>query len=656
MRPAPSLAAPDVGRTSGLRAGAEDGDPEVRRALAAAVPVHHGVPPGADRWPSASGGARARRVLSRRTGCPNRLKYLAGSEAGAGVFTADTLPEDKARSCGGRGARLSDDRAVMLDAALRSRCSAVAPIVRQRGLRPREPDRRAHRLQRRLRAADLDSPAHRSRHSAARRIATSASGAASSAPRRRRRAVRSRRRAPTAVVGRLRAGRARRRSRAPASTSADSISRFARPCRSAAACRRAPRCEVAILRGLRDLFGLTLDDVTLAKLGQRAEIDFVGAPVGIMDQMASSLAQPGVALFIDTRSLAYEQVRAAGRHGAGRDQFRRRAQPRGGDYRTRRAECERAPALLGVAALRDLAARDAGARAVAAGADQPPRAPCGHREPARARRRGRDAPRRRHGARPPVQRVARLAARRLRSVRARGRSAGDAGRSRARRSRRAAHRRRLRRIDRGAGARAAKPPASPLASPRSMAKRVDRVATVLVPQPATELAAEARRNSPRRLGEHGESSENHGFRRVFVLPSLPMPARLPGRDQPELLPAGFANPAEQVALVRKPTGAAREQALSLALERFGAARLTERADDPDGWVTTVRTLPAVGGALRAVARADRPAPARGTRGARHRAALHAPGRRARASPSPAATSSSPRRPPRARRSVTTRRC
>jgi UDPglucose--hexose-1-phosphate uridylyltransferase len=28
---------------------------------------------------------------------PNRLKYLAGSEIGAGVFTADTLPEEKAR-------------------------------------------------------------------------------------------------------------------------------------------------------------------------------------------------------------------------------------------------------------------------------------------------------------------------------------------------------------------------------------------------------------------------------------------------------------------------------------------------------------------------------------------------------------------------------
>jgi DEAD/DEAH box helicase domain-containing protein len=71
-----------------------------------------------------------------------------------------------------------------------------------------------------------------------------------------------------------------------------------------------------------------------------------------------------------------------------------------------------------------------------------------------------------------------------------------------------------------------------------------------------------------------------------------MPAPLPGRHQPELLPAGFADPAEQVALARKPTGAAREHALSLALERFGAARPTERPDNPDGWVTALRTVPA----------------------------------------------------------------
>jgi galactokinase len=112
--------------------------------------------------------------------------------------------------------------------------------------------------------------------------------------------------------------------------------------------------EVAVLRGLRQLFALDLDDVTIAKLGQRAENDFVGAPVGIMDQMASSLAQPGVALFIDTRSLTYELVSlpqgtelavinsgVAHNHAAG-------------DYRTRRAECERAASALGVAALRDV--------------------------------------------------------------------------------------------------------------------------------------------------------------------------------------------------------------------------------------------------------------------------------------------------------------
>jgi len=112
--------------------------------------------------------------------------------------------------------------------------------------------------------------------------------------------------------------------------------------------------EVSVLRVLRDLFELDVDDVTIAKIGRAAENDLVGAPVGIMDQMASSLSQPGVALFIDTRSLEHQQVRlpaatelvvinsgVAHNHAAG-------------DYRTRRAECDRAAALLGVTALRDV--------------------------------------------------------------------------------------------------------------------------------------------------------------------------------------------------------------------------------------------------------------------------------------------------------------
>ena len=50
--------------------------------------------------PTDGGRIRRRTCTSssiRRTGCRGRLKYLAGSEIGAGVFTADTLPEEKAR-------------------------------------------------------------------------------------------------------------------------------------------------------------------------------------------------------------------------------------------------------------------------------------------------------------------------------------------------------------------------------------------------------------------------------------------------------------------------------------------------------------------------------------------------------------------------------
>lgn len=116
--------------------------------------------------------------------------------------------------------------------------------------------------------------------------------------------------------------------------------------------------EVALLRGLRQHFQLAIDDVAIARLGQRAENDLVGAPVGIMDQMAASLAGEGTALFLDTRTLAFERVALPidvelvvidsgirHRHSAG-------------EYRTRRAECERAAELLGIAQLRDLPESD----------------------------------------------------------------------------------------------------------------------------------------------------------------------------------------------------------------------------------------------------------------------------------------------------------
>src|SRR5688572_28645019 len=58
---------------------------------------------------------------------------------------------------------------------------------------------------------------------------------------------------------------------------------------------------VSTLRALRRLLALDIDDVALAVMARRVETDFVGAPVGVMDQMAASLGSEGEALFIDTR-------------------------------------------------------------------------------------------------------------------------------------------------------------------------------------------------------------------------------------------------------------------------------------------------------------------------------------------------------------------
>jgi DEAD/DEAH box helicase domain-containing protein len=70
-----------------------------------------------------------------------------------------------------------------------------------------------------------------------------------------------------------------------------------------------------------------------------------------------------------------------------------------------------------------------------------------------------------------------------------------------------------------------------------------------------------------------------------------MAAERSGSDRAELLPPG-PSPASSLAIARKPTGAAREQALASALERFGAVQLVERPDAPDAWVTALRVLSA----------------------------------------------------------------
>ncbi len=115
---------------------------------------------------------------------------------------------------------------------------------------------------------------------------------------------------------------------------------------------------VALLRGLRTLLGLSFDDAALAKLAQGVETGFVGAPVGIMDQMASSVGRPGEALFLDTRSLAFERVPLPASMELAVINSGVTHAHAGGAYALRRRESFEAAARLGVERLRDISPDD----------------------------------------------------------------------------------------------------------------------------------------------------------------------------------------------------------------------------------------------------------------------------------------------------------
>jgi len=115
---------------------------------------------------------------------------------------------------------------------------------------------------------------------------------------------------------------------------------------------------VALLRGLRDLYGLDIDDVQIARLARRAENGLVGANVGIMDQMACSLARQNEALFLDCRDLTFDRVPIPGDVDLVVLHSGVEHQHAGGDYNTRRAECEHACEQLGVRSLRELSVDD----------------------------------------------------------------------------------------------------------------------------------------------------------------------------------------------------------------------------------------------------------------------------------------------------------
>jgi galactokinase len=113
----------------------------------------------------------------------------------------------------------------------------------------------------------------------------------------------------------------------------------------------------AVLTALADLNDLDIAGLERAKLARRAENAFVGAPTGLMDQAASTLCTLGHALFFDCRTAEAEQVlfdtARAGMEILVLDTKTPHALV-DSEYAARRASCEEAARLLGVAALRDV--------------------------------------------------------------------------------------------------------------------------------------------------------------------------------------------------------------------------------------------------------------------------------------------------------------
>ena|SRR5690554_3006366 len=119
--------------------------------------------------------------------------------------------------------------------------------------------------------------------------------------------------------------------------------------------------ESSVALALNDVWQLGFDRRTLARVGQLAENEAVGAPTGIMDQSAALLGETDSAVFLDCRSLHAEIV-DLGFERAGLalviiDTGVSHSHATGG-YRDRRESCERGARMLGVEHLRDLSVDD----------------------------------------------------------------------------------------------------------------------------------------------------------------------------------------------------------------------------------------------------------------------------------------------------------
>jgi galactokinase len=112
--------------------------------------------------------------------------------------------------------------------------------------------------------------------------------------------------------------------------------------------------EVAVAHAVLALAGRAAGGRQIALWAQQAENDFVGMPCGIMDQFASANGIDGCALLLDCRTLEFEAVALPAHASFLIVNSMVRHAHAGGEYASRRRDCEDAARLMNVPALRDV--------------------------------------------------------------------------------------------------------------------------------------------------------------------------------------------------------------------------------------------------------------------------------------------------------------
>lgn len=117
--------------------------------------------------------------------------------------------------------------------------------------------------------------------------------------------------------------------------------------------------EVSVALALSEISGHSIDRKEIALISQRAEHEYVGAKVGIMDQFVAAMGEPGLALLIDCRELTSTPVKLSDDVAIVVCDTNVKHNLASSEYNVRRQQCEEAVERLskfipGITQLRDV--------------------------------------------------------------------------------------------------------------------------------------------------------------------------------------------------------------------------------------------------------------------------------------------------------------